>query len=558
MNKRFDGKSLEAKKFTLSDIPNFPYDAYTNQIAQYLECERWFTGSALDVESSTSTGASIELYPLKINPILSTVLKHAYILFGENVNDGRPLVIPKLVPENKSEAASKRAEEAEEALNYVWWENNGRALMFENGTISQIYGGCVFRATFVPWEWDRFGGWRKIPIRIERVNPKAFIGRPSAGDMFRLKEGWITSDLDLEEALKWGYTGTEDRPTFAEYWSATEHKIWINDMQVEYPLANPEIEAFTNKENASNGTNPFGFVPIVYIPHIRTGGFYGINAFDHLKGIIKEMNLRFGDYGDAVNDDSHVPIAMRNVNGSPQVRRIADGIKILDLGNSANITGSESQPDIFEVHKTRASTSMQQLLGEIIDQYRRDSFVPAVAEGEDEGSQRSALTLATRFWPLTSHAGIERIYYGSGLDVFNSYLLKMMATKEIMGITEAHTKMRIKESWAPMLPRDREAEVQEWAQRAQNNLGSIEHLIEMTRDVDDISEERERILKWMADIKKIETDAAIKVSKETPRPAPFGNAEENVSKDPNNKEPGRPKVNPEKTSTEKVGGGGGK
>jgi hypothetical protein len=268
--------------------------------------------------------------------------------------------------------------------------------------------------------------------------------------------------------------------------------------------------------------------------------------------------LRFGDYGDAVNDDSHVPLAMRNVNGSPQVKRIADGIKVLDLGTTANITGSESQPDVFEVHKTRASTSMQQLLNEIIAQYRRDSFVPAVAEGEDEGSQRSALTLATRFWPLTSHVGIERIYFGSGLDVFNSYLLKMMAVKGIMGITEAHTKMRMKESWAPMLPRDREAEVQEWAQRAQNNLGSVEHLIEMTRDVDDIAEERERILKWMEDVKKIETEAAIKIAKEAPQPTPFGQAKPKVGTNPNDKEPGRPKEKPEKTTTEKNGGGGGK
>ena len=558
MTDQFREKKSKSRTFTLSDIPGFPYDTYTNQLAQYLECERWFTGAALDVDVTAATGAAIELYPLKINPILSTVLKHAYILFGENVNDGRPLVFPKLVPENKSDAAIKRAEEAEEALNYVWWENGGRALMFENGTISQIYGGCVFRATFVPWEWDAYGGWRKIPIRIERVNPKAFVGRPSAGDMFRLKEGWIISDISIEEARKWGYSGDEDTPTFAEYWSTKEHKTWINDKQVEYPLANPELEIISNTDDAFNGTNPFGFVPMVYIPHVRTGGFYGVNAFDHLKGIIREMNLRFGDYGDAVNDDSHVPIAMRNVNGSPQVRRIADGIKILDLGGSTNITGTEAQPDIFEVHKTRASTSMQQLLQEIINQYRRDSFVPAVAEGEDEGSQRSALTLATRFWPLTSHAGIERVYFGAGLDVFNSYLLKMMAVKGVMGITPAHTKMRMKQSWAPMLPRDREAEVQEWAQRAQSNLGSVEHLLEMTRDVDDVAQERERILEWMRDIKKIETDAAIKISKEAPKPMPFGESSDSVAKDPNNKEPGRPKENPEKTPTEKVGGGGGK
>jgi len=398
-----------SRRFTLADVPGFPFETYSNQLSAYNECERWFKGYALD-EQVSSSGKPTDLYPLKINPLLSTVLKHAYILFGEVTNDGKPLVQPNLIPENDSDKAAKRAADAEEALNHLWWENNGRSLMFENGILSQIYGGCVFKATYVPWEWDKYGGWRKVPIRIERVHPKSFIGRPSAGDMFRLKEAWIVSDMPLDEARKWGYGGYDDNPTFIEYWSDKEHKAWINEDEVSFPLAKPDLGE-EQQNNPFNGENPFGLVPLVYIPHVRTGAFHGVNAFDHLKGIVKEMNLRFADFGDAVNSDSHIPMGMRNVNGSPQLKRIADGIDVVDLGSSANITGSENEPDIFELHKSRSSVAMQNLLDELIGQYRRDSFVPAVAEGEDEGSQRSALTLATRFWPLTSHAGIERIYF---------------------------------------------------------------------------------------------------------------------------------------------------
>ena len=538
-------------KFSLADIPGFPFEVYTNQLSVYEEQENWFSGAALSDQIAT-VGAATDLYPLRINPTISTVLKHAYMLFGETVNDGRPLVFPTMIPEDDSEEATKRAEAAEEAIYQLWWENNGRSLMFENGILSQIYGGCVFKASFVPWEWDKYGGWRKIPIRIERVNPKSFVGRPMPGDMFRLKEAWIVSDIPLEEAKKWGYTGVDDSPTFVEYWSDTKHKMWINNQDVALPLAIPD----GGEQLAGTligDSNPFGFVPVVYIPHIRTGGFHGVNAFDHLKGIIKEINLRFGDYGDAVNEDSHVPLAMKNVVGSPVMKRVGEGIKVLDLGTSNNVTGNESDPDIFELHKGRASAAMGSLLGELISQYRRDSSVPAVAEGEDEGSQRSALTLATRFWPLTSHVGIERIFFGTGMDVFENYLLRMMAVKDIAGITKQHSQLRMKQSWAPMLPRDREAEVQEWQSRAQNNLGSVEHLLELTRDVDDISDEREKILKWIEDVARVQAEAEAKAVQKYPPPVtnPFG------GKDPSNPNPGPKPAKTEKTPTEKRGGGGG-
>lgn len=525
--------------FSLAEIEGFPLELFESQRAVYSQCDSWFKGYALD-DQPTSVGASKEKYPLRINPIISTVLKHAYVLFGEVTNDGRPLVIPKLIPKEETEPARKIAQEAEDALNMLWWENNGRSLMFENGILSQIYGGCIFKATYVPWESIDQGGWRQIPIRIERVHPRSFIGRPNAGDMFRLSEAWVVSDMPLDEARKWGYTGVSDKPTFVERWLPNKHNSWIERDEASFPLAIPDQEY-----NPLNGENPFGFVPLVYIPHVRIGGFHGMNAFDHLKGIIKELNLRFADYGDAVNDDSHTPLGMRNVNGVPQQKRIANGIDVIDLGSTANITGNEQIPDIFELHKARSSVSMQNLVKELIDQYRRDSFVPAVAEGEDEGSQRSALTLATRFWPLTSHSGIERVFFSNGLDVFNTYLLRMMADKNIMELKEEHTKMRMKQSWAPMLPRDREAEVAEWAARAQNDIGSVDHLLELTRDVDDVAEERKKILKWIED--KAEAEAKVQSKYGVGLGGGmFGNT------------PGKPATKPETKPSEKQGGGGGK
>lgn len=117
------------------------------------------------------------------------------------------------------------------------------------------------------------------------------------------------------------------------------------------------------------------------------------------------------------------------------------------------------------------------------------------------------MTLAIRFWPLTSHAGTERYFWTPGLDVFHRMLLRIMKVKELADITQEHLKMRIKEKWAPFLPRDREAEVNEWAVRASNTIASVEQLIEMASDVEDITEERQRILQWVKDVETAKQEA---------------------------------------------------
>jgi hypothetical protein len=225
-----------------------------------------------------------------------------------------------------------------------------------------------------------------------------------------------------------------------------------------------------------------------------------------------------GDYGDAVNDDAHPTIAIRDIQGQVKMKRLNNWLEVVDLGSSANITGQERPPDMFEVRVPRASLAMGNLYDEVYSQYRRDAFIPAVADGEDEGSQRSALTLNTRFWPLTSHAKMERYFWTSGMDTFQPILLTMMKVNKLGGINESHIGFRMKQKWASMLPRDREADVEEWVQRKVQNLGSIEHILELTGDVEDIEEERGKIMDDVREVAKIEAEEAAKAVNKYPPP----------------------------------------
>jgi len=486
-------------------LEDFPYNDYETQLTKYTEAERWYKGEALEDQPQAQSGKAADLYPMRINPIKATVQKHAYSVFGEVENDGRPLVVTKMIPpesgtEEDTQEWKKITQHTEDVLNLLWWENNGRELMIRNSFISQIYGGCVFKATYIPWEWDQYGGWRQVPIRIEAPNPKTFVGIPDGSDFFRLAECWIVRQIDEKEAIRWGYEPSSGEELwYTEWWTREKYTCRINNKQV--------VKTVRGVEYPLSGKNPYGVIPIVYIPHIRDLDFLGTNAFDHLKGYIKELNLRYGDYGDATNDDAHPIVAIRDVAGSAQTKKVTSWLEVIDLGQTQGITGNERPPDMFEVRQQRASAAMHDLISSIWQQYLRDSLVSPVAYGEDEGSQRSGMTLAMRFWPLGSHASTERYFWTAGLDVFQPVILRMLYIKKLQEITETHINLRMKQVWAPLLPRDREADVQEWAQRAANYIGSPEHLLELAGDVEDIPEERARMLKWVEDLEEAKLKA---------------------------------------------------
>jgi len=286
----------------LDQVPGFPNDVYENNRAGYEEMESWYDGTVLD-DTDKQSGKEVELYPVRINPIRGAVMKHAAVLFGDVIDDGRPLVIPRMVVKTEDK---ELAEEAEEALNILWYENHGRALQLRNGILSQYLGGCVFKLTYVPDET-----WRTIPIRIELVHPKSFVGIADASDYWRLRKGFVVRMISKELAKDYGVSVDKDEVWMVEEWGRGYYKVLIDGK-----LASRQ---FGTVRKDMGGTNPFNAVPMVYIPHTRTEGLYGESLIEGLTGIVKEINLRAGDYGDAVSDDAHAWLAMKNVHGTPKI-----------------------------------------------------------------------------------------------------------------------------------------------------------------------------------------------------------------------------------------------
>jgi len=487
--------------FDLSEINGFPVAEYNSRKTIYDELAAWYSGAKLDVKQ-TQGGRTVEKYPIKINPIRGAVYKHAYALFGEVHDDSRPLAPPVLRPADRTQ--KDIAQLGQNFLNALWFENHGRTLMLRNGLISQVYGGCVFQTSYIP----KGQKWRKYPIRIQDVHPANFVGLPMSGDEYRLEEAWVVKATTAKEAMKaYNMPFSEDELVYyVEYWNPEEYNITLNGQ----PIPTGEFDN-KGKPLYYNGKNPFDAVPIVYIPHIRTNTFWGDSLIsDNVTGIVEELNKRVADYGDAVSDDSHKYYVVTNTSGKPDVYELAPGIRVIQLPSSPNITGKESDPNMDELGRSSASQAMRDLNEQLYEHFRREAFIPAVADGEDEGSQRSALTLAMRMWPLLSHTAMERVYWGDGLAYLDQLILKV-ATAQNIGDVAQHEKqindMRIERRWAPVLPRDREAFINELVNRASANLGSLEHLLSLIDDIEDPEGEVEEIKKFLREVAKIEAEA---------------------------------------------------
>ena len=501
------------EKFSLALVDGFPETAYHDRIRFYTDLEHWYSGQALE-EKQTQGRLSVDKWPIKINPIRGACHKHVHALFGEAKDDSRPLITPQFQPDEISESAKKIAQAGQNWLNWLWYESNGRSLMLRNGLLSQILGGSVFKISYKPTH-----AYRRIPLRIESVHPSNFVGVPMASDEFRLQEAWIVRAISPEEAERtYGMDFSEEKESgdnvyYIEYWSPDYFYHRINNRSI--PTGETDDRG---RMIYYEGPNRFGFVPIVYIPHIRSTGFYGDSLISpDVIGIVKELNTRVADFGDSVSDDSHRVYVGSGFQGRPELYDLAPGIRIIQLPSAPSITGKESSPELAQLGSGTASAPMAQLTKDLYEHFRRAAAIPAVADGEDEGSQRSALTLAMRMWPLMSHIQMERVFWGDAFSHLNRMAIEMALSiktdlpglsKKMDMVTEDLLDMRLESRFSPILPRDREAFVDEIVQRAAVNMGSLEHLLSLLDDIEDPSGEYKAIIQQMKDLAQIDIEKA--------------------------------------------------
>ena len=523
---RRTGSALAAAFVSEDTVPHdFPMSEWSIQTARYMEYWRWFNGDEIEeVIGTTKRGEPIYKFPLRINAIRTIARKHASVLLGEEMFESpEPLVRTRVQPKHFLENQSTTEEERKESgflqavVNDVWRNSNGRSLQMENAVLSQFLGGCVFGVKYQPWRDDL-----TIPLIIESVMPDFFLPVWSPNNYYSLLECWIVYRIPARIAsLEWGVEIHSGYTIYVEHWTRKNYSVYLD--------GKPLVDEFGIVYE--NLPNDFGEVPYVYIPHLREGDFYGSSHIEDQRGLVMEFNARLADYGDAVRKTVHRVRYAINLTSTPVPRQIGENIWVIDLGRESPV--HKNPPTVKIEDPPELAQSLTDFSDKLWNQLMRESFLSNIAFGEDEGSQRSALTLSFRMWPTTAHARVERSHWTDGLNRIAYLILKIIAIKQadrqharVFSALPATVpsdfsrRYRFSQDWSPQIPRDREQMVNEIILRSQAGLLSPERAMEVFGDIQDIEQEKKFILDWMTKVQEIKgstfQDQGAKSQIETP------------------------------------------
>jgi Phage portal protein, SPP1 Gp6-like len=470
--------SIELNNTVNSVIAKIPtgvaVQSWQAQQANYRRWWNWYTGDALlkiDENAKTDDGSPAYYYPLRINPIAWVVNRHVSALFGEVSDEAESMFsVSYTNPEGKKDDTCTRIEDV---FAEIWYQSGGREAQIECATYGQFLGGA-----FIAPRWDpdvEYG------IRFQAYKPD-FVLPIYSPVTYEIYEAYIMYYISGDEAREvFGVNTDSPRCLYVEKWTKNSYEVTID--------GSPASIFKKGLKMSLKGLHDFGEVPLVYIPHPpRVGSFYGVGHVDDLSGLSEELNRRMADVGDNVKNASYPLLVMRDVTGKLDTRQVLPGINALNMGTSG-MTGKS--PEIQDIRLDTAASIREGLnfSAELLQLIDRASFLTGVAYGEDEGSQRSGVTLATRMWPLAAHIRTERNFWREGIRRLHRISLKMMLSKGVPGITQEMLRYRASIRWATMLPLDRAALVKEMVDRKQVGLVSVNGAVEQLNDGSDVAEE---------------------------------------------------------------------
>jgi hypothetical protein len=440
-----------------------------SQMQKYQDYFNYWSGRIFNRRASDEHDAP-PLYPLRVNIARLMCLTQAGTLFGQWEDEIIGFMCKPL--RDKGEAARRRAENAEMIVRDTWDYSRLQTKLYETGLSTQVYGGCYLRVAFdmnAP-HW----------VRVDKLMPYQVFPRYHPIDTDRLLEAYIVVPGTKEEIeLAYGVkVETSSDVLYVEHWTEKEYAVYVAGQRL------------TNY----GGANPWGRVPIEYIPRIRLEDFYGLSLIEDLRGMQDELNLRLADMGDRVANNAHPIRWVVNYRGDPEKDFKMGADALWNLGSA--VPGAD-KPEVGVLEPKSEPSSSFEFIKYVNDLARSAAFTSPVAFGEDEGSQRSGATLELRLWPMLQNCKVTRGYMVVGLSKVHDMILKR-AAKDRGGVYEGVVGHRVVPSFAPLVPRDLRLFIEEFnARAAQDMISPEEALAGFGVRHGTMEEEIERIKQWL-------------------------------------------------------------
>jgi hypothetical protein len=466
---------------------SYHHTLWSAQSAVYQEMWSYYDRSIFD--ETLSNKSDDKRYPLGINLFETACMNHRSCLFGEFEDD----VLRFRVRSENNDGAL-----VEKALSRIWRHSSINSILLESGMLCMVLGGVVFRVIWHPVH-------KRVYIR--NVAADAFFPVWDPDDYHRLLEAFIVYQVDGIQATRRFHVKVdagESLHTVQERWTQDFYEVRVDDEPAFWDDA---------KRLPMSGPNPYrdplsglGIIPVEYIPRDRGGDFYGVPLGKNIIGLQNAYNLSAADVSDAILDATHQYLFVKNRPLGTKGLEVLQRGKLMNLGMAP--PGGDD-PDVFAVKGGEIPQGTLDWLNEVKEMARESALTPPVSYGQDEGSQRSALTLAFRMWPLSSAVRASRGFWTDGLASLNRKAVIVAMTKGGYNLREGHADYEMLPMWASMLPRDREAEVNEAVVRKAAGLISVQNALGLLEEKEQswIDEEEARI--WEDANKQAEIEVKI-------------------------------------------------
>lgn len=409
------------------------------EIAKMERLWYYYNGEVLKEQVGVEVPAGQEvplLFPVGLNLVKMLCIAQADTIYGEW--EETPIKFGLKSTEEDLEEFDKQASDI---MNAILDHSNAETMMWELALDREIFGGAAFKIYPDLAEWPHLK-WTRIPK--EGFFP---IWNPNKVD--ELLEVYVKTPMSPEQAkILYNIDSRNEIVWRVEHWT---RKIYENHVD--------------GKRIADiSGVNPWGVVPFVYTPRLRSGNWFGESMAEDLIPVQDELNMRIGDVGDAINYNAH-PVRW-GINLPRDFTAENYPIGPNSMWNLGRAIGTSPEPKVGILEaKAAVQPEVFKHLEFVYDWSRFSSFMPPVVFGEDKGSQRSGDTLEIRMWPLLRATRRSRAYLGVAFKQAARISAKILLQKSFSDMPirplERIRDGRIVPQFHKLLPRDQQKAVDE-------------------------------------------------------------------------------------------------
>lgn len=425
---------------------------------------RYYSGSNMPQDD-------LSVMPLGLNLVKVICDKQSGYVWGQWQEQ---VIKLRVLPENEN--SSQEIEACNTASDYLekvlFKYSEGNKVLRRASLNGAIMGDSVLKIS-----WDPFSNKGKGAPVITSIRPEYvhFRWDPHNDDV--LTEVIVAYEIDRNDALRlyktpgnmtWQVLIKDDSDkgfaTYWERWTATEFEVYIDDIKIK-ELSGPNPYAKTI------GDTTYGVIPFVHVKNIEGDDCYGFSDSDPIMMAQDELNRKLSDEGDTITNHAHPIILVRKYfNGDVDELPVGPD-QVWDMGREGEAEYLEWDGPQPETHK---------YLEMIMNLIHDVAGIPPAAFGRAEQSQLSGIAAQMAMLPLTERASDKRIQWTSAFRSVVRIIGWILTVKGAPAGVDPNLLLEntVQPQWSPVLPKDREAEVDENIALFQGGLKLLEDALE--------------------------------------------------------------------------------